>query len=76
MIRTKEMCLLDQPPFNLRTNIQSLSGEKKAVGFFGVVKEQATRWHFNKDQLSYNVENAFKEACEIRTYGPPVARLS
>ena len=65
--------LLDQPPFNIRTNIQSLSGEKKAVGFFGVVKEQATRWHFNKDQLSYNVENAFKEACENRSLWPASA---
>ena len=64
--------LLDQPPFNIRTNFQSLSGEKKAVGFFGVVKEQATRWHFNKSQLSYNVENAFKKACENTLYGPPV----
>ena len=63
--------LLDQPPFNLQTNIHSLSGEKKAVGFFGVVKEQATRWHFNKGQLSYNVGNAFRDACEVRTYGPP-----
>jgi len=64
--------LLDQPPFNIRTNIQSLSGEKKAVGFFGVVKEQATRWHFNKDQLSYRVEDAFKKACKTRS----MARLS
>ncbi|HEX6226916.1 MAG TPA: DUF4249 domain-containing protein [Chryseolinea sp.] len=64
--------LVDQPPFNLRTNIESLSGEKKAIGFFGVMKEQATRWHFNKSQLSYNVTNAFKAACEVRSYGPPI----
>lgn len=64
--------LLDQPPFNLATNIQSLSGEKKAIGYFGVMKEQATRWHFNKSQLSYNVTNAFKAACEVTNYGPPV----
>jgi Domain of unknown function (DUF4249) len=63
--------LLDQPPFNLRTNIQSHSGERKAIGFFGVVKEQATRWHFNTSQLSYRVDNAFKAGCEI-IYGPPV----
>jgi len=63
--------LLDQTPFNLRTNIQSRSGEKKAVGFFGVVKEQATRWHFDRSQLSYYVDNAFKKGCEI-IYGPPL----
>lgn len=64
--------LLDQPPFNLKTNIQVLSGQRKAIGFFGVVKEQATRWHFNTSELSYPVENTFKKGCEI-IFGPPAA---
>jgi hypothetical protein len=63
--------LVDKPPFNLRSNIFSLSGEKKAVGFFGVYQEQATRWYFNVSQLSYRVENTFKKGCET-SYGPPV----
>ena len=63
--------LVDKPPFNLQSNIQSLSGEKKAVGFFGVVKEQATRWYFNRNELSYQVENTFKKGCETN-YGPPI----
>jgi hypothetical protein len=62
--------LLDQPPFNLQTNIRSLSGEKKVIGFFGVLQEQAIRWHFNSSQLSYPVENAFKAGCEV-IFGPP-----
>jgi hypothetical protein len=61
--------LMDKPPFNLQGNIQSLSGERKAVGFFGVVKEQATRWYFNISELSYPVENTFKKGCET-VYGP------
>lgn len=63
--------LMDKPPFNLQSNIRSLSGEKRAVGFFGVVQEQATRWYFNVSELSYMVENTFKKGCET-IYGPPV----
>ncbi|WP_276372064.1 DUF4249 domain-containing protein [Chryseolinea sp. H1M3-3] len=62
--------LVDKPPFNLQSNFKSLSGEKKIIGYFGVVQEQATRWYFNKSQLSYPVKNAFKEGCEVY-YGPP-----
>jgi hypothetical protein len=63
--------LMDKPPFNLQTNIHSLSGEKKAIGYFGVVKEQATRWYFNSGELSYRVNNDFRAGCEIY-YGPPL----
>jgi hypothetical protein len=63
--------LMDQPPFNLQSNLQSSSEDKKVIGYFGVVQEQATRWYFNRSQLSYAVENAFKAGCEI-VYGPPL----
>jgi hypothetical protein len=63
--------LVDKPPFNLKSNIESWSGEKRVVGFFGVVQEQATRWYFNVSELDYAVENTFKKGCETN-YGPPV----
>jgi hypothetical protein len=63
--------LVDKPPFNLKSNIHPFSGEKKVVGYFSVVQEQATRWYFNVSQLDYPVENTFKKACETN-YGPPV----
>lgn len=63
--------LMDKPLFNLQTNIQSLSGERQAVGYFGVMQEQATRWYFNRSELSYRVNNDFKDGCEIY-YGPPL----
>jgi hypothetical protein len=63
--------LVDKPPFDLSTNIHSLSGGKKAVGYFGVVQEQAVRWYFNRSMLSYPVEHTFKKGCETY-YGPPV----
>ena len=63
--------LVDKPPFNLKSNIESWSGEKKVAGFFGVVQEQATRWYFNVSELDYRVENTFKKGCETY-YGPPV----
>ena len=63
--------LVDKPPFNLMSNIESWSGEKKVVGYFGVVQEQATRWYFNVSQLDYTVENTFRKGCETN-YGPPV----
>lgn len=63
--------LVDKTPFNLQTNIRSLSGERNAVGYFSVVKEQATRWYFNASMLSYPVENVFKKNCET-VFGPPV----
>ena len=63
--------LVDKPPYNLQSNMRSLSGQKKVVGFFSVFQEQATRWYFNVGQLSYSVENTFKKGCETN-YGPPV----
>ena len=49
--------IFDRPPFNLRTNFHSLSGDKKVSGYFGVVQEQAKRWYFDMSELTYHVEN-------------------
>jgi len=69
--RNESNVLLDKPPFNLKTNLESVAGDKKVSGYFGVFKEQATRWHFSVKELSYPVENAFKKGCE-QAYGPPL----
>lgn len=61
--------LVDVPPFNLKSNIHSVNGDKQVSGYFGLVREQATRWYFNKDQLSYNVKNTLKGDCLV-VYGP------
>jgi hypothetical protein len=60
--------LIDIPPFNLQSNIRSLSG-KRVSGFFSVLQEQATRWYFNKSMLSYHVVNTLKADCMV-AYGP------
>ena len=57
--------IFDKPPFNLRTNFHSLSGDKKVSGYFGVVQEQAKRWYFSIKDLSYYVENTAKTDCTI-----------
>ena len=63
--------IFDKPPFNLRTNFHSLSGDKKVSGYFGVVQEQAKRWYFSIKDLSYYVENTAKADCTIPfTYTP------
>jgi hypothetical protein len=61
--------LMDIPPFNLQSNLHAVNNDKKVSGFFGVVKEQATRWYFNKSQLSYTVVNTLKADCLV-DYGP------
>ncbi len=57
--------LSDIPPFNLKTNIQSLSDDTKVSGYFGIVSENAVRWYFNKDDLSYFAKDTSKEDCNI-----------
>jgi hypothetical protein len=57
--------LIDKPPFNLDTNFQSLTGEKRVSGYFGVVQEQAKRWYFDKKDLSYFVENTLQKDCNV-----------
>lgn len=55
----------DITPFNLKTNIQSLSDDTEVSGYFGIVSENAVRWYFNKDDLSYFVKDTSKEDCNI-----------
>ena len=57
--------IFDAPPFNLQTNMLSLNGDEKVVGYFGVVGEQAKRWYFNKEELSYFVQNTLLADCTI-----------
>lgn len=57
--------LIDKPPYNLDTNFQSLNGEKRVSGYFGVVHEQAKRWYFDKKDLSYFVENTLQKDCTV-----------
>lgn len=63
--------LNDSPPFNLKTNYFSTTGESSVAGFFGVVNEQAYRWWFLKDELSYTVENLLRADCLVNYGGPP-----
>lgn len=69
-LQSKRGQLFDPPPFNLKTNFKNTNGEKIVTGYFGVVFEQATRWYFLKDQLSYPVIDNTKEQCEINTDQP------
>lgn len=69
--QNQEAAIVDKPPFNLATNIYSLDSEKRVNGFFGVVNEQAVRWYFTKDELSYTVENTLRDDCLANFGGPP-----
>ncbi|MFO7257085.1 MAG: DUF4249 domain-containing protein [Bacteroidota bacterium] len=53
----------DKPPFNLETNIATIQGDRPAVGYFTVVRENAIRWYLNKSDLSYPVVNDLLDAC-------------
>ena len=61
--------LVDVPPYNLKTNFTSNTDDKPVSGYFGVTMEQATRWYFNRTQLSYPVENTLRADCLV-VYGP------
>src|SRR5690606_14712477 len=61
--------LNDAPPYNLETNYTATAGNLRVSGYFGVVREQATRWYFNKGELSYYVANTLKPDCLV-VYGP------
>lgn len=64
--------LFDPPAFNLKTNFRCLNSDAKVSGYFGVVEEQATRWYFNKDDLSYFIDDIVKINClvEFQDMGP------
>ncbi|MEX2234012.1 MAG: DUF4249 domain-containing protein [Cyclobacteriaceae bacterium] len=61
--------LTDAPPFNLRTNFMSSTGANAVSGYFGVTSEQATRWYFDRTELSYSVPNTLRADCLV-VYGP------
>jgi len=61
--------LFDAPPYNLKSNFKALNASKKVSGYFGVVQEDAKRFYFNKNDLSYPVEDDVVELCNI-SYGP------
>lgn len=58
----------DTPPFNLATNFVN-KDKKRVSGYFGVSHEQARRWYFNINDLSYRVEKTLKADCLV-DYGP------
>ena len=55
--------ILSRPPFNLHTNYHALTGTWRVFGYFGIVREQAKRWYFDKTELSYYVENTLYKDC-------------
>jgi len=61
--------LFDKQPFNLSTNFKPINNDNKVSGYFDVVQEQATRWYFNKDDLSYRVLDDILDNC-IQYQGP------
>lgn len=65
--------LFDKLPYNLPTNMKANENTNQVYGFFGIVKEQAKRWYFNKDDLSYFIENNLAENCIKYSYGTPAA---
>lgn len=58
----------DTPPFNIVTNFVN-KDKKRVSGYFGVSQEQARRWYFNIDDLSYHVVKTLKDDCLV-DYGP------
>lgn len=59
----------DKPPYNLQSNFKALDEKQKVIGYFSVVREQGKRWYFNRDDLSYTVENTLRGDCLV-VYGP------
>lgn len=57
--------IFDKPPYNLETNLVSLNGSRRVIGFFGVVGEQAKRWYFTWKDLSYYVPNTLYGDCTV-----------
>ena len=63
--RNEGSTLMDVPPYNLRTNFFSSTGGASVSGYFGVSSEQARRWYFDKDDLSYLVPNTLLADCSV-----------
>lgn len=70
MMDQNEGGIIDVPPFNLKTNIHGVGHSKRVSGYFGVVKEQARRWYFNRNDLSYFVKNTLKSDCTLPFLDP------
>jgi hypothetical protein len=69
--RNQSGAILSRPPFNLQTNYHFVNGSGNVYGYFGIVREQARRWYFDKTELSYYVENTLHDDCTPpRTLGP------
>jgi hypothetical protein len=62
--------LFDKLPYNLQGNIHPVNNNKNVSGYFAAVSEQASRWYFDKKELSYNVVNDLAENC-IKYGNPP-----
>jgi hypothetical protein len=60
----------DTPPYNIITNLKPVNNNNKVVGFFAMAKETATRWYFNRWDLSYFVENTLKKDCSQKDLPP------
>jgi len=67
--QSKKGGLFDAPPYNLHTNFKALNSNHKVSGYFGVLEEHATRWYFDRSDLSYSVVDDVVELCNI-SYGP------
>lgn len=59
--------LFEEPPFSLTTNYTSDNSKINVSGYFDVVTENAIRWVFDKNELSYDVENDLMEECDSHT---------
>jgi len=68
--QTKKGKLFDAPPYNLETNFHCVNCDSKVSGYFGVVEEKATRLYFNRNDLSYFVENTNKADCSVPFQDP------
>ena len=64
--------LFDAPPYDLDTNLKLVGSNEKGVsGYFGVVKETAVRWYFDRSDLSYFVNDYLRADCLVDYNGPP-----
>ena len=61
--------LFDKLPYNLATNMKAVNNTHEVSGYFDVVQEQAARWYFNKNELSYAVDHDLAANC-IQYQGP------
>lgn len=69
--QTKPNGIFDTPPANLPTNFTCINDpSKKPVGYFGVINESTKRWYFNKDDLSYYVQDNDRKDCLVKYNRP------